>query len=453
MTKTFSDTIKVTLLIDNQPWNVVEAKVERSRMDTPDYVDLLMIPDPEETAPNLPSKIDSLIGAPFRLEADNDIVSERANNFEEDNLLFSGNLANISATGENSFEAIAYDPGQQAFAGSAAAGGSIMNDLIFLGEPEYSFQANTRTVSPGGVPATVFETQTVESTELARQIVDKIGLEKAEIEMEEGGIPIDGDEGSERVAFKRTLFFNDTFITVKEALNTLRESCDVEWFFDKEGVFHVGPPRPTKHELKFIIDTSAGRATPPYQSVQVIGSGAASIENFSRAHLFIEDKIVVEASLAIDEETGDPIANFGETKEPIFKYRNLEISSQEQAESTAKKLIEDIAEQQSSGKITVVGFPEIVPFDGVVMPSGKDGDYPDTDIRASQPMGGFAFGVYKVTHFLNNSDGFITELEVSSPIGVTATEVSSAQANTSYDVEAFASSKIESVLAGQGRSL
>jgi hypothetical protein len=145
----------------------------------------------------------------------------------------------------------------------------------------------------------------------------------------------------------------------------------------------------------------------------------------------IENPIVVKASIAQDKK-GNPIANFGETKEPVFEYKNLEISTREQAENTAKSLISDLADQQSDGTATVVGFPEIIPKDGIVMPQAQDPLLPN--FSEDQPMGGGGYNVYKVQHHLNDSDGFITKIHVSGVTGVTRTVVSTAQAATGYDV-------------------
>lgn len=427
MTQIFNDNVEVTLTIDGDPWFVVDAEVELSRMDTPNYVDLLMVPDPDETAPGLPDRIDNLIGSSFRLEADNSLISNRDTDAGEDSLLFDGQLANISATGKNSYEGIAYDPAQQAFA-PEEDGGSIMNEFIYLGQPEYSY-----TQMFGLQTGTTYETQTIEATELAQQVVDELGIEDYEIGLVDGGVTLGEGKSADTFAYNRTLWLSDTWITVEEALTKLREWCEAEWWFDKEGVFHIGVPKPTKHELKFITDADAGKTTPPYQGVRVIGSGSASTEGYSRTNMEIEDKIVVEASIAIDEETKDPIANIGEIKSPVFEYQNLEVSNDEQAKATAKKLTEDLAEQQADGTVTVVGFPEIVPMDGIIMPNGENGDYPDDDIRTGMPMGGIGYGVYKVVHRLNNSDGFITKIHCAAVTGVTATEISSKQANTTYD--------------------
>lgn len=443
MTQIFNDNVEVTLTIDGDPWRVKDAEVELSRMDTPNYADLLMVPDPDETALDLPTPIDKLIGSDFRLEADNTLISERATDAEEDNLLFDGLLANISATGRNVYEGIAYDPGQQPFAigedddgeqtaeTEAAAGGSIMNDKIVINQAEYDYDIMFNATS--GV---TFEEQTIQASELVERAVEKVGIDEYEIDLREGGITVEGQNGSYTGGFERTFVFADNLIPVREALNKAREWCKAEWWFDKEGVFHFGVPRPTRHELRFITDADAGKTTPPYQSVRVIGSGAASAEGYARTSMEIEDKIVVEAEIALDENR-DATPNFvtpGEGKQPRFDYHNLEVSTDAQARATVTKLIEDLAEQQADGSVTVVGFPEIVPMDGIVMPSGEEGDYPEDDIRNAQPMGGLGYNVYKVTHRLNSSDGFITKIQVAGVTGVTKTVVSSEQASTTYDV-------------------
>ncbi len=426
MTQIFNDNIDVTLLIDGEEWLLNEAEVELSRISTPNYVDLQMIPDPDET--ELPDNINNLIGAPFELSVDNTLISDRDTDAEEDNLLFKGNLANISPTGQNVYEALAYDPGQQQFDDQGDDATSILNQWIEIPMPAENYQ-----VIYNSEDGTVYPFQVILASDLIERIVERAGITDYEIDLEINGVQREGDEGVYVGAVDTYLYFEDTYPKIGKALEKAREQCKAEWWFDKEGTFHFGLPDPTRHELKFIKDTSAGKTTPPYQSVRVIGSGSASQDGYSRTNMKVEDEIVVEASIALND-SNDPIPNFGETKEPTFVHRNAEISTNEQARNTATKIIEDLSEQQSEGKITVVGFPEIVPFDGVVMPNGIDGDYDsEDDIRNGQPMGGMGYNVYKVVHRLNNSDGFITIIHVAGITGVTATQVSSLQANTTYD--------------------
>jgi len=434
VTEIFNDNLQVTLLIDGEEWLVKEAEVVRTRISTPDYVDLMMIPSPD-TLDNLPDNINNLIGAEFELIADNTIITNRDTDADEDSLLFKGNLGNISPTGENVYEGIGYDPGQQSFETEQSRDelssyqGSIMNQSIYIPMPEINYASYYSRLF-----GTRYRSRNIRASELVGRIVDRMGLTDYKINLEIGGIEVENEEGSYRGAYDALLYFEDAFPKIKDALEKARNQCQAEWFFDKEGTFHFGLPDPTKHELKFITDADAGKTTPPYQSVRVIGSGSASQEGYSRTNMNMEDPVVVEAEIAYkDDGSGDVIANFGETTEPTFIYRNAEITTTQQARNTAEKLIEDLSEQQADGKVTVVGFPEIMPLDGIVMPNGEAGDYPDNDIRNSQPMGGMGYNVYKVVHRLNNSDGFITIIHVAGVTGVTGTVVSSSQASTTYD--------------------
>lgn len=416
MTQVFNDTVETELLIDGAEWLVVEAIVERTREATPDYVDMIIVPDRESAETEIPSRneIDNLIGAPFELYADNQLISERVTNAEEDSLLFKGNISNITPTGEKSFEALAYDPSQQAFAETEGGGGSLKNTTFRPKPPKYGYNAMYNESS--GV---TYQPITVTVKELVESALDALNINNYEIRVQKGGIERDGYTG----AFNKEITLErQPQMTVKEALEKAREAAAAEWWFDKEGVFHFGLPDPTRHNLQYITDTSAGKTTPPYQSVKVIGSGAASQEGFSRTSMEIEDKIVKEANLAVREsENGKQsiVPDYDPTvlKEPVFEYKNLSVSTDKQAENTVKRIVEDIGEQQAEGKVTVVGFPEVVPLDGIVMPQATDNNGENYNPR--QPMGGYGYNVYKVTHFLNGSDGFTTEIEVSGLTGIT----------------------------------
>lgn len=418
MTQIINDNVQVELTIGGDEWLVSEAIVERSRMDTPDYVDMIIIPQPEETAPNLPTPISDLIGSSFRLEADNELISNRDTDAEEDNLLFSGNLANISPTGETSYEAIAYDPSQQAFAETEGDGGSIMNQTVRVGAPKFSYNAMFT-----GSSGVTYQPVSIKASELLDRIVDTLNLDDVDIQLSETGQVISGDGGIYSAGFDTTIEFDKYRVSVKDALQKAKEWTKSEWWFDKEGTFHFGVPEPSKHALRYITDASAGKVTPPYQSIRVIGSGSASQEGRARTSMNIEDKIVFEAELAIDEDKrGQTVPNknpSGELPEPTFEYRNLEISNDAQAENVIDKIAEELIEQEASGTVTVVGFPEVVPLDGIVMPQA---DNPDAEnYSPNQPMGGATYNVYKVTHFLNSEDGFITQIEVAGVSGVTKT--------------------------------
>jgi len=102
----------------------------------------------------------------------------------------------------------------------------------------------------------------------------------------------------------------------------------------------------------------------------------------------------------------DVQADDAELAEPTFTYRNMEINTQREANNVKEDILEQLRKQQGTGDITLIGFPEIRPGDGVQMPNTE-----------RQPMGGERYGVEQVTHRLNSSDGFITKVKVAGLVG------------------------------------
>jgi hypothetical protein len=428
-------------------WDVIEMKVEITQVAVPNYVKGKVTPRPETTsklveilnsdpgetdspdeptaAGNLPNNgISKLVGSRFRLEVDNDLVAvpgdgdpaTRGTTAEvapqdEDNLLFDGRLANISPVGTNLYEIVAYDPGQQAF-NIGEESGSIINQKLELtgssvtGIREPEDAADNNVTGEHEVPA----------SEIVQFIVDEAGLgAKTVVDVSRTSTFSFGSIGR-TFEYDPLIEFKKSVVPVKDALNRVREATRSEWWFDKDGTFYFGDPAELgggvqTYEVNLIKDTSAGITTPPYQSVRVIGSGVATTEGWSGNAKIQDDeeKIVKEANIGLPDAGGsqaeivielDPDRLF----EPTFKYINAEISTDEQAQNTALKIADELIKQQASGKVTVVGFPEVQPFDGIIMPNTE-----------SQPMGGQLYDVYAVRHKINASDGFVTEIEVAGP--------------------------------------
>lgn len=413
MTTVYNDSVETTMKIGEKEWNPAEVRVELSQVDTPNYVDInKMIPGEGVQVPSPPDKgEEGLIGKKFELHADNNLISERTSDKSEETLLFKGKLANISAIGTRAYEGIAYDPSQQPLASpgekSAFGGnGSVLNQEIYVKSPYYGvlfMYSRDRGME--------YEPKTVKAKKLAQKIVNEIpGVTDSEIQITDDGVTREGKSGSVTGAYNRKLKFDSTKITIQQAVTKIREEAECDWWFDKKGKLYFGVPEPVAHELKFITDASDGMTTPPYQSVKVIGSGVATEEGWRKKQLVADERIVVEGTWSDNKDFVK-----GEKVEPQFVYRNAEISTEAQAISSAKKIIEDLKKQSASGKISVVGFPEITPFDAVVMPqsSNKEGD----NYQKGMPMGGSRYGIYKVIHKLNGSDGFKTELEVAGLTG------------------------------------
>jgi hypothetical protein len=375
--------------------------------------------------------ISGLVGSSFRLEADNNLVAvrnsdsnyENTDEIEEDSLLFQGRLANISPIGNGLYEAIAYDPGQQAFNIGGESGSVINQKLDFTGSitnPEFVEPEEQRDNDVSG-------TVTIGASTLVEQIVNEAGITDYEIDLGPR-TPADTDIGDvasqpagdvvTEYGIEQQVEFNSQVVSVKDALDKVREQTRSEWWFDKRGTFHFGEPDVSAYDITLIKDSSAGITTPPYQSVRVIGSSTATSDGWESTNQVQDDDniIVKEAIIARPQAAGkqserviilDPTEEQFQQFQPPFKYINAELSTDEQVQNAALKIADELAKQQASGTITTVGFPEVVPFDGLAVPNTE-----------SQPMGGQLYEVYKVTHRLNASDGFITKIEVAGPSGL-----------------------------------
>lgn len=428
MSKIISDTVEVTLTIAGNEWLLSEGKVELSREALPNYVDI------NKMAPNVraESSFDNpneLIGEECTLSVNTDIISNRDTNAEEKKILFKGNIANISAVGTNVYECIVYDPAQQAL--NTAAKGHLLNQRIDLdvGREDYIEQ----NLTAGSITyAKVLErTQrladdtVIKASKAVNRILDKFNVQKRDIQLTDSGKEISGPNGSFIGAYDAYVRLSYEKPTVRTALEQITERTNSRWWFDRKGVFHFGLPEPTIHAPQLITGTSAGLKTPPYQSVKIIGSGIASgTENssntYGRTNLNAEEPVVVAANIGLDGE-GEPKAFFVPSaqygaelplNEPTFEYENRQIITTKQAENTAKKLVEDLKEQYATGKVTVVGFPEVKVFDVIIMPHSEKSKKDVGNYNPRQPMGGALFSVYKVVHKLNPTDGFVTDIHV-----------------------------------------
>lgn len=423
MTDIINDAVQPTMAIDGDEWLVSDVTVELSLDSSPNYVDIAKTVPAEDTDISDRS-VESMIGKEFLLAVDTNLISLRDTNAEEDKLLFKGKIANFSALGNGAFEGIAYDPAQEAFErgeeGEPTAG-SLLNETIHLPRPKVAYEDIFSV--PSGVEYTP---RTMKASELANEVINKMGIQKYDIQISDSGVTRSGPGGSVTGAVDTQFAFNDSKIQVKDALDRITKATDSTFWFDKRGVFHIGVPDPTKHSLRYITDTTDGMTTPAYQSVRVIGSGIVTEEDdWNRNHMRLEQRITEEYVIAkAPDRDSFPIVDFqvaksrgiiDELPKPIFRYRNDEILTRQQAKKAASRIAKDIAEQQAQGKVTVTGFPEVSVFDAIVMPQSQTEDRPN--YNPNQPMGGTAYSVYKVVHKLNESDGFKTDIHVAGLVG------------------------------------
>jgi Phage late control gene D protein (GPD). len=138
-------------------------------------------------------------------------------------------------------------------------------------------------------------------------------------------------------------------------------------------------------DLSQIIDVSAGSRRPQYQSVQVIGNTATAERGLDARHLISSQPILAEA---------------GEGQ-PSFIFEDDSIATQQQAVNVAESLLRKLKKQQQGGFVTVVGRPDVRPFDLVTLPPAQ---------------GGQTFLVASVEHTITDTDGFVTRLSLGGSI-------------------------------------
>jgi len=470
--ETIEDEIDVNLFIGSPEnptaqFDVVEMEVEHTKYNMANYASGVVVParDAEASLDITSSRIRALAGQPAFLYARTSIQVGTFVENKDNALIFKGNVANIVATGEgNLISILLFDPSQESFSyneeGENPA--NFINNSIDFSNIEgeisevFGVQEDGQSLPAADIVETIltdpqFNLGFQEGEVFILGEDDRFGEnEFAQSPFEDGG----GAEGSgvnlyqvdyiielKEEATVQTedvlqatnipVNFQETDITVYDILSKIREKTAAEFWFDRFGVFHFGAPRPTKHKLQFITETTAGLTTPPYQGVKVISrpKQSSEIEN-EQEQLNVNDLdrrdefgvFAVEASIARQDVRETIRLSQGETEEgaiigsekvvvfhdsddtvvakPQFEYIDYSLITQVQVLNAAKSFLKDIIDQSADGEITVLGFPEVELYDGIKMP--------DTDV---QPMGGSEFSVTKIKHEIS-SDGFLTRLSV-----------------------------------------
>lgn len=405
-----SDNVDVDFFIEDEEWEVVEAEAVLTTRSTPDYVDMVITPSEGvsfPSTPQLPKSEGGYLGREFTLDVDTELRADTPG--PEVTRIFTGAIGNMTALGDYTYEAIGYDPTQQPFASSTGGGTntSFMNSTINIApaSPAVIRAFNRYAISYGADPYEPGDRKILIS-DLVSMVLEEAGVTDFNINLADGGIHI-GEHpkyGYEiRKGYDYEITFSQWEVPVKEILDRTTSAAQADWWFDRYGKFNFGPRIPNEnifaYELEYITDASDGKTSPPYQSVQVIGDGVVSEEGWSRSSLVNETPVNTRGNVDVNTDEAELV-------EPTFTYRNMEINTQQEADNVKEDILEQLREQTGTGDVTVVGFPEVRPGDGIQMPNTE-----------RQPMGGERYGVEQVTHRLNSSDGFITKIKVSGMVG------------------------------------
>ena len=418
------DVVEPEITIDGKKWDVIDLKVELSRNRAPNFVSVnKMVPRNGIYF----SQPEDLVGNSFELTVDTELESYREAPGKYNSKLFEGNVANITSKGTGVYEAIIYDPSQQAL--NTGAKGSVLNQNITMSNPAIDYsklsEATLKYASKGSETTYTADTVVYKASEALAQALDQTTVGDTDIQLSKTGKVVGGGRGQFRGALDVYITFDESDLTVGDVLSKIAKESKSFWWFDREGTFHFGVPDATVHYPELITDTSAGLTTPPYQSVKIIGSDVATANGYPQTNLNPDEPLIVGADITIGSNAEPSIESkdklqYGEDpdlSEPTFVYRNQEIITEKQAYNALEKIGQDLGEQYASGKVTTSGFPEPQIFDVLVMPHANSDKSGKGNYRPRQPMGGSIFGIYKIVHRINSSDGFKSQFHVA---GMTA---------------------------------
>ena len=132
------------------------------------------------------------------------------------------------------------------------------------------------------------------------------------------------------------------------------------WYVNYSNQLVIDDPGSVGRErsLERLIDVSAGKRSPAYQSVRVIGNSATSRRGKDHKHMVASEPVVATAG------DGDP----------EFRFEDDSIGSQEQAQNVADSIRNRLKRQQKGGYVEVVGRNDLRPWDIVELPEAQGGE-------------------------------------------------------------------------------
>lgn len=396
------DNIDITCEIGGRQYQVVDIEVQLTDGSASNWASGVIVPDGHSILPTANALDTDVQPETIKIDVDNELMEVRDDADEEITRIFTGVISNSSRIKDGAFEFTAFWPGYN----------EIQNgDIIVSAPPPIP-------ITQGGdqLPGVDYSTRRQYIDEIAEQIADYVteGTEfDSLVNIREDGWDVGGVTYGDN---SRVIVSGESVPLVADGndegvLERIVKASNSVWEVDRYGNFHIGPPTPagptpgeslptsvTSHKLRYITETSAGIKSPAWGSIVVIGDGVVSKDGWSSSAQVAENPQKFSSPITETDVTEGVKEDLAE---PVFEYVNLEISTASEAKHVLEKLREEIKKQRASGEISIVGHPEIWPGDGIELPDSE-----------RQPFGLERFAVSKVTHRLNNSDGFLTKIEV-----------------------------------------
>lgn len=336
------------------------------------------------------------------INVDNELMEKRPDANGEIKRIFTGVISNASRIEHELYEFMAFWPGfNQIQNGSIDIQPATANTVI---ETVPWAKEKVRAVDYAGR----WHFTSFVAKEIGEYVTSSDGRFTYNIHLREGGWNINGEPAGYDVKMNTSGESQPLVASGGDEglLERVVNATNSVWRVDRYGIFHIGPPIPDgdigtairSHKLRYITDTTAGKKSPAWRSIVVIGDGVVSQDGWNSSAQVNDSLRQMKENVT---QSGGNAAVSSNLAQPTFEYTNLEIDTETEARNVLNKIKDKIQTQMAEGEITVVGHPEVWPGDAIELPDAEN-----------QPFGLERYGVRKVIHRVNSSDGFITKIQV-----------------------------------------
>ena len=375
-------------------YDIIDAEIELSNItDETNYIEAIVVGVDNNIPPSEGDPLNSRDRPEVvTLDVKNQLTEAERDGQEIDRI-FTGVVANAARLGDHRFKMTAFWPGFN----------EIKDGRITTSPPPSfsDFIAATGGPTSGTTPNFKTTDNSFRKNKIST-IIDRVGRRVTrnsifdyQTNLADGGVLVGERPNGEEIrnGFDQEVTRDGVREEIDTVLDDLSLKSESVWNVDRYGDFYFGAIQPDSHKLRYMTETSAGKQSPAWRSVRVIGDGIVSQDGWG-------------ASAQINEDPEKVLGNIDGTSvedglaEPVFEYRNMEINTEKEASHVMNELREEIRDQAAGGFIEVIGHPEVWPGDAIELPDAE-----------SQPFGLERFGVRRVIHRINNQDGFMTRIE------------------------------------------
>jgi hypothetical protein len=193
-----------------------------------------------------------------------------------------------------------------------------------------------------------------------------------------------------------------------QQLLQLAQWCGADLYSDGEGKAHFTAAKDTgkQHSFQYGVNLQslALQTIPPiYDSIEVIGEGAASSQGAEKFYWLAKDLSGVTGKAAIDDKGMVKTGSLGKTPRRLILGA---VRSGEAAKQVAENTMQVLASRWLRGRMLVMGAPQIKLADSI-----KVTDIPSKHSAATLLQGSHTLRVRGICHTLDRKRGFITQVE------------------------------------------